>query len=98
MLQNGKETPVSKHSIPANHIFNPTTANTSSEFEPLAAEFVKLRHRPGQLFLQLLGVLVALVKETGLSLHELRQAAHVVRLEKQQHVQNMSWCNDEVIQ
>lgn len=54
-----------------------------NEVEPLVEEFVEQMHRPGQLFLQLLGVLVALVEETGLSVHKLCQASHVVGLEKQ---------------
>lgn len=48
--------------------------------------FLKQINRPGQLFLQLLGVLVALVEETGLSLHELCQTSHVVGLENQEHI------------
>lgn len=47
----------------------------------MGIKVVNQTYRPVQLFLKLLSMLVALVKVTGLSLHKVSEASHVVGLE-----------------
>lgn len=50
-------------------------------FSSIKIQVVSQTYRPGQLFLKLLSVLVALVEVTGLSLHKVSEALHMVGLE-----------------